>query len=107
VALVARGTQPTKDIPLKESGLKSIDAPIASDNSVMLLGDYKANATSGLVVVNATSKDNSFMLGGHWGGSGQHTHVNPKSSGHSLMILGNVNGDSTVREVEQVFQRRG
>jgi hypothetical protein len=99
-------TVPTNsNIPLGDLGRNSINNPISSDDSFMVLGGYEEEKSRDLYVMMAVSKDNSLMVGGHWGGTGQHRHVQPKSSGQSVMILGNVKGSATVEEIDQKFQR--
>jgi hypothetical protein len=53
----------------------------------------------------ATSEENSLLVAGHWGGSGGHQHINPHSSGCSMMILGDVEKHMKVTDVEQTLQR--
>lgn len=99
--------QPTNNTTPEDSVPGSITEPTSSKDSIMVVGGYNEETPRDLHVVRATSEDDSILIGGHWGGSGNHIHVKPTSTGRSLMILGNVKGDSTVYEIERTFQRMG
>jgi hypothetical protein len=99
-------TVPTNsNIPLGDLGRNTINNPISSGDSFMLLGGYEEEKSRDLYVMKAVSEDDSLMVGGHWGGTGQHSHDGPKSSGQSVMILGNIKGSATVEEIDQKFRR--
>jgi hypothetical protein len=85
--------------------VQSIEAPKTSGSSVMVCGDFMKDTRKNLSTKQATSEENSLLVAGHWGGSGDHEHINPYSSGCSMMILGDVEKHMKAIDVEQTLQR--
>jgi len=70
----------------------------------MVCGDFRTGATKNLLVKNSESRDDSLLVCGHWGGSGDHKSVAPRSSGRSITIVGDVGFSSTAEEVYETTQ---
>ena len=81
--------------------------PKSSADSLMIVGRYSKGICQDLHVIRAVSEDDSIFIGAHYGGSGNHCHESPNSTGRSIMILGDVDGDSTMEEIEGRLKRVG
>jgi hypothetical protein len=70
----------------------------------MVCGDFRTGVTKNLLVKSSESRDDSLLVCGHWGASGDHKSVAPRSSGRSITIIGDIGASSTVKEVYETMQ---
>lgn len=80
--------------------------PVASDDSTMVCGDFRTGASRNLYVKDSESRDESLLVSGHWGASGDVKSVAARSSGRSITIIGSVGVAARAEDAYESLQQK-